>query len=349
MQQKNPDKPHILVTGGTGYIGSHTIVELLNTNYRVTTIDNLSNSSKNILPYIEQITNKKVQFHELDLADREASLQWFSSLKEIPDAIIHFAAFKAVGESVENPLKYYRNNLFSLINLLESMQQTGCKNLVFSSSCTVYGQPEILPVNENAPEKKPESPYGQTKAMSEQILRDFAFQTENKIISLRYFNPIGAHESGLIGENPSGKPNNLVPMITQAAIGKRKELEIFGDDYDTPDGSCIRDYIHVTDIAKAHVTAISRLIEKQTKKSPEVFNLGTGKGYSVLETINTFEKINKVKVPHRISKRREGDVEKIYADTKLANQELGWHAEKTLEEMLSSAWKWEQTLKNRKP
>jgi UDP-glucose 4-epimerase len=346
MTYQGKRQPLVLVTGGTGYIGSHTVVELLEADYRVMVLDNLSNSSHEVLEAISAICGKACGFEKLDLCNRDLTLEWFSR-NPAPDAIIHFAAFKAVGESVEQPLKYYHNNLFSLINLLQGMHTSGCKNLVFSSSCTVYGQPEQLPVDENAPQKTPESPYGQTKAISEQILRDLSHSGKEKIISLRYFNPIGAHESGLIGELPSGKPNNLVPMITQAAIGKREELLVFGNDYDTPDGSCIRDFIHVSDIAKAHVVAINRLIEEKSKKPLEVFNLGTGRGYSVLETIETFQKVNMVKVPHRIVSRREGDVEKIFADTRLANQELGWHAEKNLEEMLSSAWKWEQNLNAR--
>lgn len=343
--ENNP--PLVLVTGGTGYIGSHTVVELLQSGYKVVIIDNLSNSNAKVLDSIRTITNKNCEFTELDLCDRERTLNWFSE-HPVPDAVIHFAAFKAVGESVEDPIKYYHNNLFSLINLLQGMREKNCTCLVFSSSCTVYGQPETLPVDESAPEKKPESPYGQTKAMSEQILRDLSQNGPENVISLRYFNPIGAHESGLIGELPNGKPNNLVPLITQTAIGKRKSLKVFGSDYNTPDGSCIRDYIHVSDVAKAHVTAISRLLKKSADQKFEVFNLGTGKGYSVLETIKTFERVNRVKVPFDIAPRREGDVEKIYADTRLANEVLGWHAEKNLEEMVSSAWKWEQNIQQSK-
>jgi UDP-glucose 4-epimerase len=341
--QSSPNPPLVLVTGGTGYIGSHTVVELLEAGFRVVIIDNLSTSSREVLNSIYKITGKQADFHQLDLCDRSKTLEWFRK-NEVPSAVIHFAAYKAVGESVREPLKYYHNNLFSLINLLEGMKESGCPSLVFSSSCTVYGQPDTLPVDENAPEKKPESPYGQTKAMCEQILRNCAGKNHLEGISLRYFNPIGAHESALIGEYPIGAPNNLVPMITQAAIGKRDALKVFGNDYNTPDGSCIRDYIHVSDIARAHVIAIIRLMEKKSKSPLEFFNLGTGRGYSVLETIDTFEKINQVKVPYQISARRDGDVEQIFADTRLANEELGWKAEKSLEEMLRSAWKWEQYL-----
>jgi UDP-glucose 4-epimerase len=264
------------------------------------------------------------------------------------DAIIHFAALKAVGESVEAPLLYYRNNMLSLINLLEAMQSFKVKNLVFSSSCTVYGQPDQLPVSEQAPMKKPESPYGQTKQMAEQILADVVKSNALDVISLRYFNPIGAHESALIGEYPIGAPNNLVPMITQTAVGIREKLLVFGDDYDTKDGSCVRDYIHVVDIAKAHVVAIERLLDAKNKSNYEVFNLGTGNGFTVLETIKTFEKVSHQKLNYEITARRSGDVEKVYADTKLANEVLGWKAERDLDNMLLSAWNWQVRLKELK-
>jgi len=324
----------ILVTGGTGYIGSHTTVELQKSGYDVVIVDNLSNSSLDVLDNIEKITGKKPDFEEFDLADREKTDDFFRRNKDIV-AIIHFAAFKAVGESVQKPLFYYRNNLVSLMNLLECQINYNIPNMVFSSSCTVYGQPEILPVTEQTPRKDAESPYGNTKRISEDILQEtISVNPQLKGIALRYFNPIGAHHSALIGELPLGVPQNLVPFITQTAAGLRDELKIFGNDYNTSDGSAVRDYINVVDLANAHVIAIKRLLEKKNKKSYEVFNLGTGTGLSVLEVVTGFEKATGLKLNYKIVDRRPGDVEKIWADTTLANEELGWKAEKGLEETL---------------
>ncbi len=337
----------ILVTGGTGYIGSHTVAELINEGYSVRIIDDLSNSEPIVLEGIEKITGVRPAFEKLDICDGALLNNYLNRNRDI-DAIIHFAAFKAVGESVANPIKYYRNNLVSLMNLLDEMQQRSLSNLVFSSSCTVYGQPDQLPVTESAPVKKAGSPYGNTKQISEEIITDTIEACPSlKSISLRYFNPIGAHPSALIGELPRGVPDNLVPFITQTAIGLRKELMVFGDDYNTPDGSCIRDYLHVTDLAKAHVAAIKRLLDNRNKDNFEVFNLGTGKGVSVLEMIKTFEKVNSLDLNYRITGRRAGDVEQVWADTTLANRVLGWKAESTLEETLVSAWKWEQYYRNK--
>lgn len=337
----------ILVTGGVGYIGSHTVVELQNAGHEVVIIDNLSNSNIEVLNKIQEITGIKTHCEIFDLVDREKTKIFFKKHKDI-EGIIHFAAFKAVGESVELPLKYYRNNLVSLMNILESMQEFNIPNLVFSSSCTVYGQPEILPVTENAPVQLATSPYGNTKQISEEIIRDTLNSAKGlKAIALRYFNPIGAHDSALIGELPLGIPNNLMPFITQTAIGIREKLRVFGNDYNTPDGTAIRDYIHVVDLAKAHVIAVERMINENSKDSFEMFNLGTGNGFSVLEVINSFEKITGEKLNYAIVGRRAGDVEKVYADTTYANNELGWKAEKTLDEMTSSAWKWELALKNK--
>ena len=332
----------ILVTGGTGYIGSHTAVELLNKGYDVTIIDNLSNSRMEVLYAISKITGRQPSFVELDLCDKKAVNNFFSHNKI--DAAIHFAAFKAVGESVENPLKYYRNNLLSLINLLDVYCENKLDNFVFSSSCSVYGHAEKLPVTENTPLAKAESPYGNTKQISEEIIADTVHVNSFSAVVLRYFNPAGAHESGLIGEYPLNSPNNLVPVITQTAIGKRDSFTVFGNDYSTPDGTCIRDYIHVVDLAKAHVIAIERLISNKNKNKFEIFNLGTGKGNSVLEAIHVFEKVNGVKLNFIIGDRRPGDVEKVWADTTLANNELGWKAELSLEDIMRSAWKWENKL-----
>jgi UDP-glucose 4-epimerase len=334
----------ILVTGGTGFIGSHTVVSLLEAGYQVTIVDNLSNSRLDVLDGIEKITGKRPEFYLLDLSDIIA-VKVFFELNSDFDGVIHFAAFKAVGESVLEPLKYYKNNLGSLLNLLEFMVLKKIPNMVFSSSCTVYGQPDILPVTENSPVKKAESPYGSTKIISEQIIEDIVKTGDVKAISLRYFNPIGAHPSALIGELPLGPPNNLVPVITQTAIGKRDTVTVFGDDYDTPDGSCIRDYIHVTDLAKAHVVALKRLIDQKQKSACEVFNVGTGTGYSVLEVIKTFEHVSGQKLSYKIGPRRPGDITKIYADTTLANTELGWKAEENLESMVKSAWEWEKKMR----
>jgi UDP-glucose 4-epimerase len=332
----------ILVTGGTGYIGSHTVVALQKEGFDVIIVDDLSNSQIEVLEGIEKISGKKPLFYKFDLCDEAAVNRFFDDHQDIA-AIIHFAASKAVGESVEKPLLYYRNNLFSLVFLLENMKRLGMSNLVFSSSCTVYGQPDKLPVTESTPFKPAESPYGNTKQICEEILRDTCKVIPSiNGISLRYFNPVGAHESALIGELPRGVPANLVPFITQTAAGLRKELLVFGNDYDTPDGSAVRDYIHVTDLADAHVVAVKRLINRAQKKNFEFFNLGTGRGMTVLELINAFEKVNNVKLNYRIVDRRPGDVEKIYADTTFANTELGWTARLSAEDMMRSAWKWQQ-------
>ncbi len=337
----------ILVTGGTGYIGSHTCVELMNEGFEVVIADNLSNSDISVLDGIEKITGKRPFFEKTDLSDSAETSALFIKYPGI-DAIIHFAAYKAVGESVNIPLKYYYNNLNSLIHLLNNMEQRKIVNIVFSSSCTVYGEPDELPVTERSPIKPANSPYGNTKQICEEILRDTgAVNPELQIIALRYFNPVGAHPSAQIGELPIGVPNNLVPFITQTAIGLRHELHVFGNDYNTPDGSAIRDYINVVDLSKAHVTSIDRLLSKKNKKKFEIFNLGTGRGVSVLEVINAFEKTSGVKLKYKFMPRREGDVEKVYADTRFANSELGWKAEKGLEETLLSAWNWEKNIHNR--
>lgn len=334
----------ILVTGGTGYIGSHTVVELAAAGHEPVIVDNLSNSELSVLDGIGKITGRRPVFYEADVCSREAIRGIFAEHPDIA-AVIHFAAFKAVGESVRIPLAYYRNNLDSTINLLECMLDAGISNMVFSSSCTVYGQPDELPVSESAPIKKAESPYGNTKQICEDILQSVvAASGELKVISLRYFNPVGAHESALIGELPRGVPNNLMPFITQTAAGKREQLTVFGNDYNTPDGSGIRDYIHVVDLAKAHVKACQRLIAGKNKAAIEFFNLGTGSGYSVLEVISAFERVNNIKLNYRIGPRRSGDIEKVYADTSLSNRELGWKAGLGLDEMVASAWKWEQRL-----
>ena len=333
----------ILVTGGTGYIGSHTVVELQNKGFEVIVVDNLSNSYEDVLSSIEKITGIRPRFEKFDLSEQEPTTAFFAKNKDIK-AIIHFAAFKAVGESVQLPLKYYRNNLVSLMNILQGMGDNGIRNIVFSSSCTVYGQPEILPVKESSPIKIAASPYGNTKQISEEIITDFSINNDIQSILLRYFNPIGAHESALIGELPIGVPNCLMPYITQTAIGKRDYLRVWGNDYNTPDGTAIRDYIHVVDLAKAHVIAVERILNNQLKKKVEIFNLGTGNGYSVMEVINSFEKTSGVKLDCQIMGRRQGDVEKVWADTDFANKELGWKAEKGLDEMTLSAWNWERAL-----
>lgn len=335
----------ILVTGGTGYIGSHTVVELQESGYEVVVVDNLSNSSLDVLDSLEKITGIKPKFEKFDLADWKKTDDFFQRNPGI-DAIIHFAASKAVGESVEKPLLYYRNNLVSVMNLLECQKKYDVRHMVFSSSCTVYGQPDKLPVTEDTPRKDAESPYGNTKRVSEDILKDtIAANPELRGIALRYFNPVGAHPSALIGELPLGIPQNLVPFITQTAAGIREELKVFGDDYSTPDGSAIRDYINVVDLAKAHVVAIERLLHGKNKKNYEVFNLGTGTGVSVLEMVKGFENATGVKLNYKIVGRRAGDIEKIWADTTLANEELGWKAEKGLDETLKSAWEWEKKIR----
>lgn len=338
-------KKQILVTGGTGFIGSHTVVELINEGFETIIIDNLSNSSEDVLSGIKQITGVKPIFEKFDLTDQEKVFDFFKKYPNI-DSIIHFAASKAVGESVQKPLLYYRNNLVGLINILSAMKEFNVPNLVFSSSCTVYGEPDELPVTENSPIKTAGSPYGNTKQISEEIIRDtLNVSPELKAICLRYFNPIGAHPSTLIGELPLGVPANLVPFITQTAAGLREKLSIFGSDYDTSDGTCVRDYIHVVDLAKAHVHAIKRMIDDKNKSNCEFFNIGTGNGLSVLELVNAFQKVNNVKVNYQIVDRRPGDVVAVYADTSLANNELGWKAESTIEETLASAWEWEKKIR----
>jgi UDP-glucose 4-epimerase len=335
----------ILVTGGTGYIGSHTVVELINAGYKTIIIDDLSNSSADVIDNIEKITGVKPGFAEFDLTDLKRLGHFFEENPDI-EAIIHFAASKAVGESVEKPLLYYRNNLVSLMNLIECQLKFDVPNIVFSSSCTVYGQPDMLPVTETTPRKDAESPYANTKRVNEDILKDSIHANPQlKGIALRYFNPIGAHPSALIGELPLGVPQNLVPFITQAAAGLRDELKVFGDNYDTSDGSAVRDYINVVDLAKAHVVAINRLLSKKNKENFEVFNLGTGNGSSVLEIVKGFEKVTGVKLNYKIVDRRAGDIEKIWADTTYANEELGWKAETRLEETLLSAWNWEKNVR----
>jgi UDP-glucose 4-epimerase len=335
-------KSLVLVTGGAGYIGSHTTVELIHAGYDVVIVDNLSNSNIEVLDGIENITGIRPSFENFDLCDAALLEEFLLNYPRIY-SVIHFAAFKSVVESVQQPLKYYRNNLLSLVNLLEGMAEHRISNLVFSSSCTVYGQPDHLPVTENSPVKAALSPYGNTKQISEEIISD-AVEANPAIqaISLRYFNPIGAHPSAEIGELPQGIPDNLVPFITQTAIGIRDYLRVFGDDYNTPDGSCVRDYMHVVDLAKAHVVAISRLLNRENKANHEVFNLGTGKGVSVLEMINSFEKVTGLKLPYKITGRRPGDIEQVWADTKLANQILGWKTEHSTDDALLTAWNWEK-------
>ncbi len=338
-------KRKILITGGTGYIGSHTVVELQNAGFEVVIIDDLSNSTIGVVSHIEQITGIRPEFHQFNMQNLDRLDDLFRHLPDIK-AVIHFAASKAVGESVEKPLVYYRNNLMSLVNLLECMGKYKTGFLVFSSSCTVYGQPEHLPVTEQTPRKKAESPYGNTKIICEDIIDDYVkVCSDIQAIALRYFNPVGAHPSALIGELPSGVPGNLVPFVTQTVAGLRQQLQVFGNDYNTPDGTCIRDYINVVDLAKAHVTAIRRLLEQRNESAFEFFNIGTGKGVSVLELLNAFEKVTSRKVPYSIVGRRAGDIEKIYADTSRANNVLGWKAAATLEETLLSAWNWEKKLR----
>ncbi len=335
----------ILVTGGTGYIGSHTVVELQQSGYEVIIVDDLSNSGIEVLKSIEKITGIEPAFEKFNLVDKEKSDDFFTRNGGI-QAIIHFAASKAVGESVEKPLMYYRNNLVTLMNLLECQIKFKIPNIVFSSSCTVYGQPDVLPVTEQTPRKDAESPYGNTKRVNEDILKDTIFANHQlKGIALRYFNPIGAHPSALIGELPLGVPQNLVPFVTQTAAGLRKELSVFGNDYNTIDGSAVRDYINVVDLAKAHVIAIERLLNRKNKSNYEIFNLGTGTGVSVLQIIKGFENATGIKLNYKIVSRRAGDIEQIWADTVYANEELGWRAEKGLEETLLSAWNWEKHVR----
>ena len=335
----------IVVTGGLGFIGSHTVVELQNQAFDVVIIDNLSNASLDVLDGIFSITGKKPKFEKMDLRDKAAVQSLF---KKHPDVagIIHFAASKAVGESVQNPLLYYENNINSLVYILQELQQMPEAHFIFSSSCTVYGQAKNMPITEDAPIQTAMSPYGNTKQIGEEIISDVAKVSNIKAILLRYFNPIGAHESAAIGELPLGVPQNLVPFITQTALGLRNELSVFGNDYPTPDGTCIRDYIHVVDLAKAHVVALQRLIDKKNLENVEVFNLGTGTGSSVLDVIHAFEKVSQKNLPYKIVDRREGDVIEAYADTDKANKVLGWKTELSLEQALESAWKWEQKIRS---
>lgn len=337
-------KSKILVTGGLGFIGSHTVVALLQKDYEVVIIDNLSNSSLDVLGGITKITQKTPDFEKIDLRNKEQVKGFFEKHEDIT-GVIHFAASKAVGESVEDPLLYYENNLSSLIYLLKELSRKGKANLIFSSSCTVYGQADTLPITEDAPVKEAMSPYGNTKQIGEEIIRDTCkVYPDFKAISLRYFNPIGAHPSAEIGELPIGTPQNLIPFITQTAVGKREQLSVFGNDYPTPDGTCIRDYIHVMDLARAHIVALERLMENKASKNYDVFNLGTGEGSSVLQVINTFEKVSGRQLPYKIVDRREGDITSAYADTHKANTVLGWKAQESLEEALRSAWKWENKV-----
>ncbi len=337
-------KDRILVTGGTGYIGSHTVVELQAAGYDVVIIDNLSNSNREVLDGIEKISGIRPAFVEGDCTDIDTLRRLFTDYPGIK-GIINFAASKAVGESVEKPLLYYRNNLATLINLLELMPEFGTKGIVFSSSCTVYGEPDVNPIDESAPIKPATSPYGNTKQISEEIITDYiASGAPVKAILLRYFNPVGAHPSGLIGELPNGVPNNLVPYLTQTAAGIRKELTVFGDDYPTPDGSCIRDFIDVVDLAKAHVIAMRRMLDGEDKDKLEIFNLGTGRGLSVLELIESFERATGVKVPYKIGPRRAGDIEKIWAEPTKANTVLGWKAQVPIDETMANAWRWQCNL-----
>ncbi len=329
----------ILVTGGLGFIGSHTVVELQNEGFEVIIIDNLSNTTMNVLDNITEITGKKPEFYNIDLRIKKDVHQFFDN--NTVDGIIHFAAFKAVGESVNKPLDYYENNIGTLVYLLQEMRERNLDNFIFSSSCTVYGQADELPITENAPIKPAESPYGNTKQIGEEIINESCNAYGLNAIALRYFNPIGGHESIKIGELPLGVPQNLIPFITQTAVGIRKELSVFGDDYPTIDGTAVRDYIHVVDLAKAHIAALQRLINKNNKENFEYFNVGTGTGSSVLEVINAFEKVSGKKLNYKIVSRRAGDITAAYADTTIANKELNWKTKKTLEEALDSAWKWQ--------
>ena len=333
------NKKKILVTGGLGFIGSHTVVELQKEGFDVVIIDDLSNTRIEVLDGIYAISKVRPEFVKIDLKEKELVASFFEANKI--DGVIHFAASKAVGESVEKPLKYYENNVSTLVYLLQGMKKNNVKHLIFSSSCTVYGQADELPITENAPVKKAESPYGNTKQIGEEIIQDVTKVENLSAIALRYFNPIGGHESALIGELPLGIPQNLIPFVTQTAAGIREELSVFGDDYPTSDGTAVRDYIHVVDLAKAHISAMKRLLEGKNKTKMEFFNVGTGTGSSVLEVINTFQKVNDIEVKYKIVNRREGDVIAAYANTVLANKELGWKANLGLEEALASAWQWQ--------
>lgn len=337
----------ILVTGGTGYIGSHTVVELMQQGYDVVIVDNLSNSNKDMLDGIAAIVGKYPDFEQVDCNDAVAMSDVMERYFDI-EAVIHFAASKAVGESVEKPLMYYRNNLMSLLTLLEQMKEHGVQHIVFSSSCTVYGQPtaDHLPVDETAPIQVALSPYGNTKQINEEIIRDEAYADKSlNATILRYFNPIGAHPSAMIGELPNGVPQNLLPFVTQTAIGMRDKLKVYGNDYNTPDGSCIRDYIYVVDLAKAHVKAVERMLYSTDRKQVEIFNLGTGRGLSVLEILNTFMEVTGVNVPYEIVGRREGDIEQVWAKPDKANQVLGWKADTPIADVLLSAWNWEKKIR----
>ncbi len=335
----------ILVTGGLGFIGSHTVVELQNEGYEVVIIDDLSNSSEKVLDGITAITGTTPIFEKLDLKDKAGVSSFFAKHSDIK-GVIHFAASKAVGESVKEPLLYYENNIATLVYILKELKKLSSAAFIFSSSCTVYGQADELPITESAPVKKAESPYGNTKQIGEEIIQDTCKVVPSlKAIALRYFNPIGAHESTEIGELPIGVPQNLVPFITQTAIGLREQLSVFGDDYPTPDGTCIRDYIHVVDLAKAHVVALNRLLEGKNKSNYETFNLGTGKGSSVLEVVASFERVSGQQLNYKIVDRREGDIIAAYADTSYANDELGWKSQLSLDDAMRSAWKWEQKVR----
>ena len=337
-------KKTVLVSGGAGFIGSHVTVELIEAGYDVVVADNFSNCDMTCFEGVQKIIGRKLPLEKMDFCDAEAAKAIF---KKYPiDAVIHFAAFKAVGESVEQPLKYYKNNLVSFMNVLEAAQEAGGCNVLFSSSATVYGEPEKVPVTEMTPRQPAMSPYGNTKTMCEDILQDTVKASGGKLkgILLRYFNPIGAHPSALIGELPRGVPNNLVPFITQTAIGKREILNIFGNDYPTPDGTCQRDFIDIVDLARAHVYAVTRMIDGKMKKDVEIYNVGTGRPLSVMELVNAFEKVNGVKVPHKFAPRRPGDITAIWADPTRAEQELGWKAQRSIEDTLAAAWAWEQKL-----
>lgn len=333
----------VLVTGGLGYIGSHTVVELLNNGFEVVIVDDLSNSEKFILKNIEEITGKKPAFYPFDLKRRELLTQVFDAYDI--EGCINFAASKAVGESQLKPVDYYENNLFSLINILQEFKEREISNFIFSSSCTVYGQADVMPINEDTPLKLPESVYGKTKQMGEEILTDFAKAYSRKISLLRYFNPIGAHPSGILGELPIGVPNNLVPYVMQTAVGIREKLSIWGDDYDTEDGTAVRDYVYIVDLAKAHVDALKKLMNTNSQEAViDIYNLGTGKGSSVLEVVKAFEKANNVEVPYQICPRREGDITVAYANADKAERELQWKSETSLEESLRTVWKWQEYL-----
>ena len=332
----------ILVTGGLGYIGSHTVVALQNAGYEVVIIDDLSNTDIDFLDRITSITNIKPAYFEIDLKNQEKVNEFFQQNKV--DGIIHFAAYKAVGESVEKPLMYYRNNLVGLLNVLDAMKDFDTDNIIFSSSCTVYGQADKMPIDEKTPLKKPESPYGKTKQMGEEILEDFSSAFDKNVICLRYFNPVGAHQTAKIGELPKGVPNNLIPYVTQTAAGIRETLSVWGDDYPTRDGTAIRDYIDVNDLADAHVKAFNRLVEKKNKSKLEFFNLGTGTGSTVLEVVNAFENANDLKLNYQIKERRAGDIIEAYADNSFAENELGWQPKTTLAESMRTAWEWQKGL-----